>query len=105
MAGVFRTIKEGTEPTVTWLKNHWFLFAALVAIGIAWGTVVAKVDGMNNEINQLKSDKEYVQELGRSAERLDERTLILQQSMQRQEALLIELLRGQRRIESSQGVR
>lgn len=90
---------------MTWLKNHWFLFAALVAIGIAWGTVVAKVDGMNNEINQLKSDKEYVQELGRSAERLDERTLILQQSMQRQEALLIELLRGQRRIESSQGVR
>ena len=90
---------------MTWLKNHWFLFAALVAIGIAWGTVVAKVDGMNNEINQLKSDKEYVQELSRSAERLDERTLILQQSMQRQEALLIELLRGQRRIESSQGVR
>ena len=90
---------------MTWLKNHWFLFAALVAIGIAWGTVVAQVDGMNNEINQLKSDKEYVQELGRSAERLDERTLILQQSMQRQEALLIELLRGQRRIESSQGVR
>lgn len=90
---------------MTWLKNHWFLFAALVAIGIAWGTVVAQVEGMNNEINQLKSDKEYVQELGRSAERLDERTLILQESMQRQEALLIELLRGQRRIESSQGVR
>lgn len=90
---------------MTWLKNHWFLFAALVAIGIAWGTVVAQVDGMNNEIDQLKSDNAYVQELGRSAERLDERTLILQQSMQRQEALMIEILRGQRRIESSQGVR
>jgi small-conductance mechanosensitive channel len=89
-----RTITNATD----WLKNHWFLFAALVAMGSAWGGAMAQVSSLNSDIDELKTKQQQVQELARSADKLQERTDIMLSEMQAQRHLLNQILMGQRSL-------
>lgn len=97
------------SETLTWLKNHWFLFVALFIIGIAWGTMVSQIATTEATVERLKSVQDNSQyeigEIKNRTERLDERTQLMQHSLQRQEAILIQLLQSQRRLESATTMR
>ena len=74
---------------IEWLKQHWFLFAALVAAGTAWGQSVNKISNLEQRLAQ---NEQIIQ----NAARLDERTIIMQQQMKEQQQILIEILATQR---------
>lgn len=80
-----------TSNALEWLKGHWFLIAALVTIGIAWGTIVAQVSTLDKDVNTLKDAREEVHTLRRSTDRLDERTIMMQQSLHRIEGYLMRM--------------
>jgi hypothetical protein len=74
---------------IIWLKNHWFIFTALIAAGTAWGQSVNKISNLEQRI---AISEQIIQNQGR----LDERTQILQKQMEEQNKVLIEILTTQR---------
>lgn len=74
---------------VDWLKQHWFIFTALVAGGAAWGQTVTKVAELENKLTKAEV-------VIANQARIDERTLIMQQDMKEQRQILLEMLATQR---------
>lgn len=74
---------------VDWLKQHWFIFTALVTGGVAWGQTVTKVSELESKLNKAEV-------VIANQARIDERTLIMQQDMKDQRQILLELLATQR---------
>lgn len=74
---------------IDWLKTHWFVLSALVTGGVAWGQNVTKVAELESKVSRAEV-------IITNQARIDERTLILQQDMKEQKAILIELLTTQR---------
>lgn len=74
---------------VDWLKQHWFIFTALVTGGVAWGQTVTKVAELESKLTKAET---VIAHQGR----IDERTVIMQQEMKEQRQILIELLATQR---------
>jgi transcription elongation GreA/GreB family factor len=83
---------------VEWLKHHWFILGALVAIGIAWGTATSQINQLENKMAEMSAEQKDLRELKGMAERLDERTLMMQTDQQRQMRLLEDILRSQQFI-------
>lgn len=86
------------SETLTWLKNHWFLFVALFLIGIAWGTMVSQIATTEATVERLKSVQDNSQyeigEIKNRTERLDERSLMMQRSLNRIENHLMDIKEG-----------
>lgn len=74
---------------VDWLKQHWFIFTALVTGGVAWGQTVTKVAELESKLTKAEV-------VIANQARIDERTLILQQDMKEQRQILLEMLATQR---------
>lgn len=74
---------------IEWLKQHWFLFVALVTVGTAWGQNTAKISELENKLSKAET-------IIANQSRIDERTVILQQDMKEQRQILLELLATQR---------
>lgn len=76
---------------VDWLKQHWFIFTALVTGGVAWGQTVTKVAELETKLTKAET-------VISNQNRIDERTLIMQQDMKEQRQILLELLATQRAL-------
>jgi len=74
---------------VDWLKQHWFIFTALVAGGVAWGQTVTKVAELESKVS--KAEVVIAQQA-----RIDERTTMMQQELKDQRQMLVELITTQR---------
>lgn len=81
---------------VEWLQKNWFIFAALMAAGIAWGQAEFKIQNLEDAVKSNTETIKQVQELRIKSERIDEKMQNIQASMSRQERQLDELLRSQR---------
>lgn len=73
---------------IDWLKAHWFLFAALVAMGVAWGEQRMRVETVEDAVKQQTIIQQQVQDNARRTERVDERTERMLEQQERQEQLL-----------------
>lgn len=74
---------------VNWLKTHWFIFTALVAGGVAWGQTVTKVAELESKVAKNEA-------VSADQSRLDERTKMMQESINEQRKMLNEILITQR---------
>jgi hypothetical protein len=74
---------------VNWLKNHWFIFTALVAGGVAWGQTITQVAELEKKVAKNEA-------IAANQSRLDERTQMMQESMKEQNKMLTEILITQR---------
>ena len=87
---------------VDWLKQHWFIFTALVAGGVAWGQTVNKVSELERRIEEKTIKEQKVDSIAEGQSRLDERTQMMQQEQREQRQLLLEILNSQRSIAKQQ---
>ena len=62
---------------VDWLKRHWFIFSALIAVTTAWATDHQKIQSLEAEVKQQATVKQQINDLTNQASRLDERTLMI----------------------------
>lgn len=83
---------------VDWLKTHWFILAAILAGGVAWGQNTAKVVELESRLSKAESIVE--QQI-----RIEERTQSMQdtmkeqrQEMKEQKELLLQILIQQKAI-------
>ena len=83
---------------IEWLKTHWFLLSALVAAGTAWGQSLNKIDNLQTRVAQAEA-------VIQNQQRIDERTLIMQQELKEHRQILMEIAATQRAIAAQQKVR
>lgn len=81
-----------------WLKQHWFIFSALVVGGVAWGQTTAKMTELERKVAESASKEQRVEKIAEAQGRLDERTVMMLQEQREQRAILLEILNGQRAI-------
>lgn len=79
------------STVVNWLKAHWFILSALATAGVAWGQNTTKV-------NELQTRLDKAEAIVSQQNRIDERTVIMQQELKDQRAILLEMLTNQRML-------
>ena len=77
---------------IEWLKTHWFLLAALVAMGAAWGENKVKVLSLEQAVQQQTQIAGKVEEQGKAAAAIDERTKLMLEAQKEQQRILIQIL-------------
>lgn len=91
------TVKQ-THSITNWLKQYWFIFGALLTVGITWGQTTSKINTLEEKINNNVAQQTKIEKMATSQSRLDERTLIMQQEQRDQKELLMKILEGQQKI-------
>lgn len=86
------------KEVLDWLKNHWFILAALVAVGTAWGQTTAKVTELEKKLDEKTKKEQKIDEVSGLAGRLDERTINIQKDVQDQKQLLNLILLNQQKM-------
>lgn len=86
------------KEILDWLKHHWFLLTALVAIGTAWGQTTAKVTELEKRLDEKSKKEQKIDELAEKTSRLDERTINIQKEIQDQKTILTQILQNQNRM-------
>lgn len=86
------------KEVLDWLKNHWFLLTALVAVGTAWGQTTTKVAELEKKLDERTKKEQKIDDVVERAGRLDERTVNIQKDVQEQRALLIQIIQNQNRM-------
>lgn len=81
---------------VEWLKQYWFLLTALFAMGGAWGQAQYKIQTLEDAVKSNAEVRKEVDTLKSQSARIDERSLAIQQSQERQERMIEMLLNNQR---------
>lgn len=77
-----------------WLKQYWFIFTALLTLGIAWGTLNNKVDTLERTNTNILEKEQKIEQIAQSHARLDERTTLMLQEQKQIRDLLNEILQG-----------
>lgn len=80
---------------IQWLKTHWFLLTALIAIGSAWGQQQIKVESLEEAVKQNVATQQEIKDLKEQQARVDERTKAILEGQARQERLIELLLQKQ----------
>ena len=62
---------------IDWLKTHWFLLTALVAVGTAWGQQQQKIITLEDSVKSQVEINKRVIELQEQNARVEERTKII----------------------------
>lgn len=75
-----------------WLKSNWFLLAAILSAGIAWGSQEIKVQTLEDAVKSQAQISEKVDQQAEKSAAIDERTKMMQQMLQEQQALIIKIL-------------
>lgn len=86
------------KEILDWLKHHWFLLTALIAIGTAWGQTTTKVAELEKRLDEKTKKEQKIDDLADKTSRLDERTIIIQKEIQDQKAILNQILQNQTRM-------
>jgi len=86
------------KELLDWLKNHWFLLTALVAVGTAWGQTTAKVAELEKKLDERAKKEQKIDDVAEKTGRLDERTINIQKDMQDQKTLLMQIIQNQNRM-------
>lgn len=85
-----------------WLKNHWFLFTALVFIGTAWGQQQVKVSNLEDAVKKQVEINQKLDKIKEDAAKDREKTIIeiseIKQQNARIEERLILLVNMQRQV-------
>lgn len=55
-----RSVKD---EVLDWLKQYWFLFTALAAVGVAWGQQHEKITRLEQAPVEIKEQNEKIQKL------------------------------------------
>jgi len=86
-------LKTRAKMTKKWLP---LLPAGIVALGaaVAWGQLLQQNESQDLRIHKVESAVISMGEISRRQERIDERTLNIQQNMQEQRRLLNDLVRA-----------
>ena len=77
---------------IEWLKAHWFLLAALAAMGTAWGENKIKVISLEQAMVQQQAIGEKVHKQGEQQAAIDERTKLMLEQQQQQQRILMQIL-------------
>lgn len=83
---------------IEWLKQHWFLLAAILTAGIAWGQTQSKIVTLEDAVKENTITQQKVQVIEKQSERIDERTKAMLESQARQERLIEMMLQEQRKV-------
>lgn len=86
------------KEMLDWLKNHWFLLTALVAVGTAWGQTTTKVAELEKKLDEKIRKEQMIDEVSKLTERLDERTVNIQKDVLEQKQLLNLILLNQQKM-------
>ena len=86
------------KEVLDWLKNHWFILAALVAVGTAWGQTTTKVAELEKKLDEKTKKEQKIDEVSRLTERLDERSINIQKDVLEQKQLLNLILLNQQKM-------
>lgn len=86
------------KEILDWLKHHWFLLTALIAVGTAWGQTTTKVAELEKRLDEKTKKEQKIDDLADKTSRLDERTIIIQKEIQDQKTILNQILQNQTRM-------
>lgn len=86
------------KEVLDWLKNHWFLLTALVAVGTAWGQTTTKVAELEKKLDERTKKEQKIDDVAGLTGRLDERTINIQKDVLEQKQLLNLILLNQQKM-------
>jgi hypothetical protein len=95
-----KTEVKSDTMIIEWLRKNWFLFAAILAAGVAWGQAQMKIQSLEEAVKSNSETQAQVQGVKGQMERMDERTKMMQESMARQEKMIFDLVQIQQRSRS-----
>lgn len=82
------------KPLVDFLRLHWFLLTALVAMGAAYGEQKMQVQNLEQAVVQQAKTSEKVEAQGKDIAKIDERTKMMLDAQKAQNELLMEILKA-----------
>lgn len=70
---------------VDWLKNNWFIFAGLLAGGIAWGALTVKVDNLEHRLSDKMNGELKIEQMQISLAVMNEKIVALAKANEQQD--------------------
>jgi len=86
------------ETILKWLKEYWFIFAFLVASGIAWGETTIKINTVEDAVKSQAQVQQEIVILKEGQATLDERTKLMLEQQKETQAILRQMLIEQRKV-------
>jgi len=86
------------DAVVTWLSKYWFIFAFLVASGMAWSETTTKVSTLEDAVKSQATVQQEIVQLKQGQATLDERTKLMLEQQKETQDLVRQLIFQQKKV-------